>query len=542
MPSAEELLFEAFASDAIRVDLASRTLIIPPTLTHIGVESDKDVFKVPFILPRFYGEIDFADDFKININYTNAGDEDDVYKVLDFEVGEEEITFSWLIGRHAAEHPGNVKFTLCLKKYEDALSGIVDKEFNTIPSFLKVNEGHETTEAVVAQYPDAIAQLCGIINTLSERVVYLEKLVGLGDNYGYSKVRFENGVLIITPGGANDSEEEPSEPEDPDEPSDPETPDTPVNPVTYTLSGKWIFNENIDLAPAEDLSVVDTGMKTGANFSVPFTRFTVMDGRVSYIINGMSTVVCDSDGWYEDGYRYIEFGSDGVEVDEVTYNWFTANATVYEYEPEEVYNLYIHGAVGKKININGVEATWMTINDESAECRNVSKFKFVDESDITYYFVNDEDVMINLDRVDGWYILTCDTGVMVSDIVSEPEVTYTLGGTYIFNDDLDIPDGTIVQEIDAWVDSEDQRPISSIVLHDGKMFYETGESYDIVLNGRELALIWDPDNGWNPAGYKNIEFYVDVEEQAVSKEFYEWFMVNSMVVGSGTKPSPNPTT
>lgn len=418
MATAEEILEAAFASEAITVDVENRKLIIPSTLEHIGVESDEDVFKVPFILPRYYGSIDFADAFEINVNITNAGGQPDVYTVEDAEISDDAISFSWLVGRYAAAYPGEVTISLCLKKYEEDDRSLTDKEFNTEPEKLYVKKGHETSKAFVEKNPEVITKLCDIINGLTERVIRLERLVGLGDTYGYSKITFEDGVLVISPGGpgGSDGSDIPTYPDTPDGSYEPEEPS-----ITYTLFGKWVFNETTPM-PDEAFYITSKTMKTGASYGVSVTMLEANANGITYVMSGKKTNVADSDGeWLEDGYRYIDFGEEGIVVDDTIYGWFTTNASEYVNVDEgESYRLYVSNGYGTSIYVNGNEDTPMMVTSTAiAECRNVRKFKFTTDN-VEFSFVSgapsdDDGVIIVLEPDEnGWYTLTQNTTVKVT--------------------------------------------------------------------------------------------------------------------------------
>lgn len=144
------------ADEVITIDNDLRTIIIPASITLLGVVSDENVQTLHFQMPKTYKGLDLSE-FDVRINYMNANNVGDVYAVDDNEVSGENIVFTWTVGRVACMYKGNTKFIVCLKK-EDA-SGNVLKEFNTSLTSLPVLDGLETTEAVVAENPDIITQL-----------------------------------------------------------------------------------------------------------------------------------------------------------------------------------------------------------------------------------------------------------------------------------------------------------------------------------------------------------------------------------------------
>ena len=172
MATVDELLgLNEVVDNTIIVDNDLRTLIIPKTLTNIGVESDDNVLSLHFKLPRRYHDIDLSI-FTIHVNYLNAKKGGDAYYAKDPIIGDEYIEFDWLVGRHAVSYKGDVKFNLCLK---ESVDGLVIREFNTTPTTLPVLEGLETGEAVIQEYSDLLEQwyhdLFGIGDTVEQSIV-----------------------------------------------------------------------------------------------------------------------------------------------------------------------------------------------------------------------------------------------------------------------------------------------------------------------------------------------------------------------------------
>lgn len=163
MSTAEELLRQAAENGAaatdikpyLTVDLYGRQISIPNSIKNIGVESDDEVTRLYFKVPRYFDEVDLSE-FRARINYTNANGEEDCYSPEDVEVTEEYITFSWLVGRFACVSAGSVEFNVCMIDYYD--DGVtIDREFNTTPSTLSVLKGKETVPAIVEKERDAMA-------------------------------------------------------------------------------------------------------------------------------------------------------------------------------------------------------------------------------------------------------------------------------------------------------------------------------------------------------------------------------------------------
>lgn len=156
MATADELLSIIDTDKTLIIDKDLRTITIPSSVKNLGVESDDDVLRLKFSMPRMYGDVDLSD-FSIYINYMNAKNTGDVYVVDDKTIADDTITFSWLVGRVALTYKGNVRFIVCMKKYDND-SNII-QEYNTTIASLPVLEGLETGETIVQQYPDIIEML-----------------------------------------------------------------------------------------------------------------------------------------------------------------------------------------------------------------------------------------------------------------------------------------------------------------------------------------------------------------------------------------------
>ena len=169
MATAEQLLAEVTEVDKkLYIDFDTRQILIPNSIHQLGVESDDDVKKLTFNVPRYYYGTDLAE-FNIYINYMNAKKEGDVFEVSKDDVIIDEgntLTFDWIVGRHAVAYKGIAIFNVCMKKGsmqpdpEDETQEIfvVDQEFNTTVAKLPVLEGLETGEAVIQEYPDILMQ------------------------------------------------------------------------------------------------------------------------------------------------------------------------------------------------------------------------------------------------------------------------------------------------------------------------------------------------------------------------------------------------
>ena len=163
LAGAVEVASEVVTEDRVlRIDNELRTISIPSAVKLLGVESDEDVNVIEFEMPRYHGEFDLSE-FSVRVNYLNANNEGDIYKVTDLSVDEQTMTFSWLVGRFASAYKGTVQFIVCLKKLTEEL--VVEKEFNTTLAYLPVLEGLETDQQVIQNYPDIIEQMLKYMET-----------------------------------------------------------------------------------------------------------------------------------------------------------------------------------------------------------------------------------------------------------------------------------------------------------------------------------------------------------------------------------------
>ena len=181
MATADELLTSR-EIEVLTVDLNSRVISIPATLTLLGVESDDDVKHLRFNVPRYYKVVDLSE-FKFQVNFENARGGGDFYPIKTLEILEDDIlSFVWVVDRSAFMYPGDVTFSLCMKKYD--ANGEVEKELNTAPAKLPVLKGLETTKEVVENNPSAF-------DTVLFRLYAVEAATGLGQGGYYSVVKVE---------------------------------------------------------------------------------------------------------------------------------------------------------------------------------------------------------------------------------------------------------------------------------------------------------------------------------------------------------------
>lgn len=160
MATADELLTMTMNDSdnkTLIIDNDFRTIVIPPSVTLLGTEAEKDVHRLYFQMPRYSGDIDLSE-LNIRINYMNAKKQGDIYVVTDKKVLSSTITFSWLVGPNALAYKGNTKFIVCLK--ESDTEGNILREFNTTVATLPVLEGLEVDASTVSyELMDVLEQL-----------------------------------------------------------------------------------------------------------------------------------------------------------------------------------------------------------------------------------------------------------------------------------------------------------------------------------------------------------------------------------------------
>ncbi len=194
MATADELLgtIAEVTDDILVIDLNTRVISIPAAIKVLGVESDDDVKRLHFRLPRQYGEFDLST-FDFRVNFKNASGDGDCYPVNDVTVSDDgaTISFSWLVDRVAFIRKGDVTFSICMKLYDAA--GVVVKELNTAKASLPVLEGLETEQAIVENNPSAFDEILF-------RLYAVEAASGIGKEgyYSIAKIEETEGAVIVT--------------------------------------------------------------------------------------------------------------------------------------------------------------------------------------------------------------------------------------------------------------------------------------------------------------------------------------------------------
>ena len=138
------ILDQAAPTADIHVNWGEREVVKPEELGVVGVTSDGAVRPLRFVLPRYYEGYDLSE-FGFRINYVNAAGEEDIYRVVDPQIGESEISFIWLLSRFATAAAGEVRFVVCGVRLADDGETIEQEINSTIASF-EVLQGMEVEE------------------------------------------------------------------------------------------------------------------------------------------------------------------------------------------------------------------------------------------------------------------------------------------------------------------------------------------------------------------------------------------------------------
>lgn len=148
------------------IDSYLRIISIPGRGSVLGVEGDKDVNRVTFRMSRTYKGIDMSQ-FQIRINYANANNELNYFKVTEITVGDDEIVFVWVVGADAVAYVGNVEFVIRFIKLNGSS---VIQELNTTIATAKSLVGLSVdSEISPVQREDLLSHFYSEIDAYSEK-------------------------------------------------------------------------------------------------------------------------------------------------------------------------------------------------------------------------------------------------------------------------------------------------------------------------------------------------------------------------------------
>lgn len=183
MPSVDELLEQAesqIVDDTLYIDVESRQIQVPSTEILFGVENDKKAERKYFRCPKKVGNNLDLENANIYVNYQNANGEKDSYIVLDKKVENEDITFSWELGKNVTLYKGTIHFVVCAKWSKD---GVVQNQWNTTLADGTSLQGLNADEQIQEEKKDILEQLLqlfesnvkkALVYNVAERAIKLE--------------------------------------------------------------------------------------------------------------------------------------------------------------------------------------------------------------------------------------------------------------------------------------------------------------------------------------------------------------------------------
>ncbi len=154
------------------IDNDFRIISVPADGVVLGVEHDKDVNYVKFVMPRYYKKQDLSG-FKIRIIFENAGGTVGFYTVSSAEINEDTIEFGWRLSYDVTQYKGTVDFAVRLytllegttddeayDEYGRIDSAYIDQAFDTTIGNATVLEGMEYCGGYTpSQVEDMLAKL-----------------------------------------------------------------------------------------------------------------------------------------------------------------------------------------------------------------------------------------------------------------------------------------------------------------------------------------------------------------------------------------------
>ncbi len=136
--------------------------LITDTVGKCLVAGDRDSERFRFLFPRYIGGEDLLTADRVEIHYSNISTDEiyasnDVYECTDLmPVGEDEISFTWLLSANAAKYPGTLQF-LCKLKRLDGENNVVYTYQSDIYGRIAVRESKSNSATVAEQLPDVLA-------------------------------------------------------------------------------------------------------------------------------------------------------------------------------------------------------------------------------------------------------------------------------------------------------------------------------------------------------------------------------------------------
>lgn len=141
--TAEESAESSNGRTPLVIDNDLRTIYVPQSEYVFGVYNDKDVLAVPFQMPRYYDGLDLSE-FSIRINFLSASGVLAYEDAIDVEVGDDVITFKWLLGAAVFTSSGTLTFSVCLRQINE--NSLIVKEYNTTKATAVIKDGLEAED------------------------------------------------------------------------------------------------------------------------------------------------------------------------------------------------------------------------------------------------------------------------------------------------------------------------------------------------------------------------------------------------------------
>ena len=149
------------------IDSNLRVISIPTRGVVLGVEGDKDVNRVTFLMPKIYKGVDLSQ-FDIRVNYANANGEKNFFKVTETSVTDDQIRFVWVVGADAVAYVGYVEFVV---RFIKILGSNIIQEFNTTLTTARSLVGLSVDgEITTVQQNDLLAHFYTELDTYSKRI------------------------------------------------------------------------------------------------------------------------------------------------------------------------------------------------------------------------------------------------------------------------------------------------------------------------------------------------------------------------------------
>lgn len=302
--------------------------------------------------------------------------------------------------------------------------------------------------------------------------------------------------------------------------------------VLYELSGKWCMNEELNIHDYYK----DGAFVENIKFTVNGRECTAFDGSWHLITGGKTTDLMFygiddiepsvyMNGWFDESYRYVDFGSEPQAVSKDFYEWFTANATkidtvtingVWMVNPTFEFNA--------NTNINA--SAQIRINDKSVYfIRILSTGGIIASSDEYYYGVQtiymDGEALAEESRFWDFGEAQEISRELYEWLTINAVPAPSISGTWAFDTHVDIglPAQAIFQNLqfkDGW------DTVRTAVYVSQKGIYFDKESASSIP-------IYSPDIGWEFTAFSiwHIE-----GTQYVSLEFYDWLVANAYQVNT----------